>query len=131
MEKLGTVTEILGENMVVSVVRDSACGDNCAACGLCGNAREMTVKLKNSQGFEVGDMVRLLSDDKAVLGSSALGYISLTALLIGGGVVGGMLGNDWFAFAGALVGLGLGVAVLKLFFKNKIDIEIQKIGNDE
>ena len=130
MEKLGTVKEVRGEDMIVSVVRDSACGENCAACGLCGNGREMTVTLKNTKGFKKGDRVRLLSDDKKVMKSSAIGYLSLTALLIGGGAVGGVLGGDWAAFGGAVAGLALGVAVLKLFFKNKIDIDIQKINQD-
>ena len=57
MEKYGTVSEIQGEYMVVSVVRDSACGDNCAACGLCGNGREMTVRFKNTGNFQKGDRV--------------------------------------------------------------------------
>ena len=130
MEKLGTVKEVRGEDMIVSVVRDSACGENCAACGLCGNGREMTVTLKNTKGFKQGDRVRLLSDDKKVMKSSALGYLSLTTLLIGGGVVGGVLGGDWAAFGGAIAGFALGVGALKLFFKNKIDIEIQKINQD-
>ncbi|MBQ7097320.1 MAG: SoxR reducing system RseC family protein [Clostridia bacterium] len=129
MEKLGTVKEVLGADMIVSVVRDSACGDNCAACGLCGNSREMTVRLKNTKGFKRGDRVRLVSEDKKVLGNSALGYLSLTALLIAGGVIGGIFGGDWAAFCGAAVGLALGIGALKLFFKDKIDIEVQKVEN--
>ncbi len=129
MEKFGTVKELHGADMIVSVVRDSACGDNCAACGLCGNSREMTVRLKNTNGFKQGDRVRLVSEDKKVLGNSALGYLSLTALLISGGVIGGILGGDWTAFCGAIVGLALGIGALKLFFKNKMDIEVQKVEN--
>lgn len=129
MEKLGTVKELLGTDMIVSVVRDSACGDNCAACGLCGNSREMTVRLKNTKNFKQGDRVRLVSEDKKLLGNSALGYLSLTALLIAGGVIGGIFGGDWAAFCGAIAGLAVGVGALKLFFKNKIDIDIQKVEN--
>lgn len=127
MEKYGTVSEIQGEYMVVTVVRDSACGDNCAACGLCGNGREMTVRFKNTGNFEKGDRICMTTEDKKVLGNSALGYLSLTVLLIAGGVVGGILGGDWAAFGGAVVGLALGIGVLKLFFKNKFDVEITKI----
>ena len=131
MEKFGTVSEIQGEYMVVTVVRDSACGDNCAACGLCGNGREMTVRFKNTGDFKKGDRVCLISDDKKVMGNSALGYLSLTVLLISGGVVGGIIGGDWGAFGGAIVGIALGIGVLKLFFKNKFDIDIKKIDSDE
>ena len=129
MEKLGTVKEVIGADIIVSVVRDSACGDNCAACGLCGNGREMTVRLKNTKGFEIGDRVRLVAEDKKVLGNSALGYLSLTALLIAGGVIGGILGGDWAAFCGAIAGLAVGVGALKLFFKDKFDIDVQKVEN--
>ncbi len=127
MEKLGTVTEVSGEYMTVAITRDSACGDNCAACGLCGNNREMTVELKNTKNFRKGDRVCLVSDDKTVLRNSALGYLSLTALLIAGGVAGGILGGDWAAFGGAVLGLAIGIGVLRLFFKNKIDIDVQKV----
>ena len=127
MEKYGTVSEIQGEYMVVSVVRDSACGDNCAACGLCGNGREMTVRFKNTGNFQKGDRVCMITEDKKVLGNSALGYLSLTVLLVAGGVIGGIVGGDWAAFGGAIGGLALGVGALKLFFKNKLDIEIKKI----
>lgn len=127
MEKFGTVTEIQGEYMVVSVVRDSACGDNCAACGLCGNSREMTVKLKNTKNFKAGDKIRLVSEDKRIVGQSAVGYLSLTVLLIAGGVVGGIIGGDWAAFGGAILGFGVGVGVLKLFFVNKCVVETEKL----
>ncbi len=127
MEKMGTVTRISGENMTVTITRDSACGDNCAACGLCGNNREMTVELKNTKNFSEGDKVWLVSEDKKILGNSALGYLSLTALLIAGGVVGGILGGDWAAFGGAFVGLSLGILALRLFFKNKVDIDVQRV----
>ena len=130
MEKMGTIKDVCGDDMVVLVVRDSACGENCAACGLCGNGREMTVTLKNTKDFKKGDRVRLLSDDKKVMKSSAVGYLSLTALLIGGGAVGGVLGGDWAAFGGAIAGLALGIVVLKMFFKNKIDIDVQKVNQD-
>ncbi len=127
MEKLGTVKETSGNYMTVTIHRDSACGDNCAACGLCGNSREMTLKLKNTGNFAVGDTIRLISDDKKFLGLSATGYLSLTALLILGAVLGGILGGDWFAFGGGLVGMLLGVLVLRLFFTDKIEVTTEKV----
>ncbi len=127
MEKSGTVIKTKGEYIEVSVTRDSACGESCAACGLCSNSREMRVTLKNTQGLRVGDKVRLISDDKKVLGHSATGYLSLTALLILGGVIGGILGGDWAAFLGAILGLVLGICALRLFFTKNIEITIEKI----
>ena len=127
MEKLGTVKELSGNYMTVTIHRDSACGDNCAACGLCGNSREMTLRLKNTGNFAVGDTIRLISDDKKFLGNSAAGYLSLTALLILGAVLGGILGGDWFAFGGGIVGIILGLLVLRLFFTDKIEITTEKV----
>ena len=113
--------------MLVTIHRDSACGDNCAACGLCGNSREMSVRLKNTKGFTPGDTVRLISDDSKFLGHSAAGYLSLTALLIVGAILGGILGGDWFAFGGGLLGILLGIVILKLFFSDKIEITTEKV----
>ncbi len=127
MEKYGTVKETSGGFMNVTILRDSACGDNCAACGLCGNGREMTLRLKNTKGFRTGDKIRLTSSDKAFLKHSAAGYLSLTALLVAGGVIGSLFGGDWMAFVGALVGLALGIMVLKLFFTEKLEIETEKV----
>ncbi len=127
MEKYGTVKETSDGYMDVTILRDSACGENCAACGLCGNGREMTLRLKNTKGFKAGDKIRLTSSDKSFLKHSAAGYLSLTALLIAGGVTGSLLGGDWMAFVGAIAGLALGILVLKLFFTDKLEIETEKV----
>ena len=127
MEKFGTVKSISGEYMTISIVRDSACGDNCAACGLCGNNRLMSLRMKYQNGFQVGDKVRLISDDNNVVSHSAIGYLSLTFLLIFGATIGGILGGDWFAFCGGLLGLFIGILILKLFFTEKMEIAIEKI----
>ena len=126
MEKTGFVSKINGENITVSVNRDSACGENCAACGLCSN-REMSVRLKNPGGLSVGDKVRLISDDRIFVGHSALGYALLTLLMILGGTLGTASGNEWIAFGCALLGLGMGIVILKLFFKKNMEIKVEKI----
>ena len=127
MEKLGTVKEISGSFMTVTIHRDSACGDNCAACGLCGNNREMSITLKNNGNFVVGDTLRIISDDRKFLGHSAVGYLSLTVLLIVGAVIGGIFGGDWFAFGGGLMGVLLGILILRLFFTDKVEITTEKV----
>ena len=127
MEKYATVTKNLGKDMYVTILRDSACGDNCAACGLCGNGREMTIRLKNTGDFKAGDKIRLITSDKSFLKHSAAGYLSLTALLIAGGVIGSLLGGDWMAFVGAIVGTAVGIVVLKLFFADKFEIVTEKV----
>ncbi len=126
MQKYGTVTEISEGYMNVTIKRDSACGDNCAACGLCGNSHEMTVRLKNTGNFKSGDRIRLVSSDKSFLKHSAAGYLGLTALLIAGATAGSLLGGDWEAFWGAILGTALGIIVLRLFFTDKIEITTEK-----
>ncbi len=125
MEKTGVVKASDGCNITVAVVRDSACGENCAACGLCGNLREMTVEVKNTEGFREGDTVRLVSDDKAVFGRSILGYASLTAMLIGGAAAGNALGGDVCAFIGAVLGVAVGVGVVRICARHCGDLEIR------
>ena len=127
MEKTGIVISSKNEYVEVSVTRDSACGDSCAACGLCSNSREMRVTLKNTLGLKPGDKVRLISDDKKVLRHSATGYLSLTALLIAGGVLGGVLGGDWAAFLGAILGLFVGIRILRMFFTKSMEITVKKL----
>ncbi|MBQ9757222.1 MAG: SoxR reducing system RseC family protein [Clostridia bacterium] len=126
MKKFGTVTKTEGDKAVVTIIRDSACGENCAACGICKNSKEMTIIIPN-EGFNVGDKVCLTTDDKTFLKSSALGYLSLTALLIAGGAIGGKLGGDWTAFLGALIGVLLGVVLIRCFFAEKIEIKTEKV----
>ncbi len=126
MEKLGVVTKTNGNYMDIKVHRDSACGENCAACGLCQN-REMTITLKNTGGFLTGDEVRLLSEDKRILKFSALGYLSLTLLLLLGGAVGTALGSEWLAFILAAIFLFAGVFVLRKISPKSVEIIAKKI----
>ena len=127
MEKYGVVTNVSGNYAEVTVTRDSACGGNCSSCGLCENNRAMTVKIKNTGDFKKGDKLRLTSDTKTFVSHSALGYLSLTILMIAGAVVGGMLGNEWFYFWGGIIGILIGILVIRIFFSNKLEIKAEKI----
>lgn len=126
MEKTGVVRKVDNEYAYIVIERDSSCGENCAACGLCAN-REMTVKIKNTKGFEKGDKVRLKTDDKKFLKGSAIGYLLLTALLIVGGLLGSLISGEWTAFFGALIMLAVGVIIIRKFFTKKLDVEAEKI----
>ncbi len=126
MEKSGTVAAIHGNMAKINITRDSACGENCAACGLCQN-RKMTITLPTVEGLGVGDEVRLLSCDSAFLKNTALGYLSLTILLILGGALGSVLGNEWLAFLLAIVFVCIGVLVIRRFCRKGYKIHIEKI----
>lgn len=126
MEKSGIVTKVDGKHVEVKVKRDSACGENCAACGLCKN-KEMTLNFETTEKFMLGEEVRLFADDKTFLKGSAVGYLSLTGLLVLGGIVGALMGSDLFAFVMSIVFLAAGIVVLKLLKPKSLEIKIEKI----
>ena len=126
MEKLGRVENIYNNMAEIKIFRDSACGDNCAACGLCPN-REMSVTLPTVSELEIGDEVRLVSDNSRFVKKTGLGYLSLTLLLIFGGVLGTLMGGEWLGFLLALIFVCVGVLVIRKFFSKGVEIRIEKI----
>lgn len=126
MEKIGKVLKISGNIAEIIITRDSACGENCAACGLCQN-RELTVKLAVPDDIQAGDTVRLLAEDKGILRLSAVGYLSLTVLLFLGATVGTLLGSEWLAFLLSILFVALGVSVLKLIPPKTPQIRVEKL----
>lgn len=125
MEKLGTVLSVQSGTAKIKITRDSACGDNCAACGLC-DMREMVVELPVGDDINQGDRVLLVAKNSAFLKNSALGYITLTLLLILGAVVGAKLGGDILSFLTALIFVGLGVLALRFIPNKKTEIKVEK-----
>ncbi len=126
MEKIGRVEKILNNIAEIKIYRDSACGDNCAACGLCPN-RELAVSLPAVSGLAEGDEVKLVSDSSSFVRISGLGYLSLTFLLILGGISGTALGGEWLGFLFALLFVFFGVLVIRKFFSKGIKIHIEKL----
>ena len=127
MEKTGTVLRIKNNEAEIVITRDSACGENCAACGICKNAKETTITVKNSIGLKKGDSVKLITDDKSFLLRSAAAYLSLTALLVLGGVLGERLFGDWGAFCTAIIFAAAGLFVLRRFIKKDMNIKVVKM----
>lgn len=126
MEKIGKVLKISDGIADIIITRDSACGENCAACGLCQN-RELSVKLAVPDDVKVGDSVKLYSEDKGILKLSALGYLTLTILLFLGGALGTMLGSEWLAFLLSILFVGLGVLILKIASPKGPQIHVEKV----
>ena len=126
MEKTGKVKKIRNGVAEIEVYRDSACGENCAACGLCGG-KQLLVSLAVNDTVLVGDTVRLITDDKKILGLSALGYLSLTALIILGAVLGTALGGEWLGFLISVILLFCGVGMLKKLSPKPEHISVEKI----
>ena len=126
MEKIGKVVKINNGIADILITRDSACGENCAACGLCQN-KELLVSLSVSCDISVGDSVRLCSEDKGILKLSALGYLTLTILLFLGGIVGTMLKSEWLAFFLSILFVCLGVLILKVIKPKGPTIHVEKV----
>ena len=127
MERDGTVVYADGNTVKIKVKRDSACGENCAACGLCAN-REQTIELANTQNLKVGDKVRLESSDKSFVYRSAIGYLLLTASLILGAALGHIIWkNELASVLGAVILLCIALLGIKIFCKSDIEIKVEKL----
>lgn len=83
MLQTGIVKKLNNNTADVEITRSSACGDNCASCGLCPG-RTATVTAVNEPNAKVGDTVIIDMSDKKVLGAAALVYIAPLAALIAG-----------------------------------------------
>lgn len=125
MTKSGTVLSVHSGTAKIRITRDSACGDNCAACGLC-DMREMVIELPVDDDINVGDRVVLITKNSTFLKNSALGYITLTALLILGAIIGARIGGDVLSFAMALAFVGIGVLTLRLIPQKNTEIKVEK-----
>ncbi len=126
MEKLGKVKKIENSIAEIEIERDSACGENCAACGLCGN-KQLTVSLPVDSTISAGDTVKLVAKDSKILWLSAVGYLSLTILILLGAVLGTRLGGEWLGFLGAFVLLFAGILILRKLAPKPGQIHVEKI----
>ena len=90
MVQTGLIKKLHGNIADVEIHRSTACGDNCASCGLC-NGRTTIVKAANAAGAAEGDTVVIDMADKKVLGAAFLVYIVPLVLLVAGYFIGSAL----------------------------------------
>ncbi len=81
METYGIVKATAGRTAVVKVIRESACGGNCASCNACGK-KEIETVVKNPIGAQWGDFVRINTSGKKVLQSAFFLYLLPILLFI-------------------------------------------------
>lgn len=125
MDAVGIVKAVKGNMIEVEIPRKSACGDNCASCGMC-NMKDAVITVKNTPNAKAGDRVHLLADDSSFVKRAAVGYLLLTVMLIVGGVIGNLLGGEWMSFLCGILAALLTLLLFRKFFKKEIEIEIVK-----
>lgn len=126
MEKLGKVRKIENGIAEIEIERDSACGENCAACGLCGG-KQLVVSLPVDSTISAGDTVKLAIKDSKILWLSAVGYLSLTILILAGAALGTHFGREWLGFLLAFILLVCGVLILRKAAPKPGHIHVEKI----
>lgn len=104
MERMVTVLSLNSDGTAEVVgSRSSACGENCAHCGGCGEGQKsIRVTAYNPIGAKPGDRVFMESSTAQVMALAYLVYLMPAVLLLAGCAIKGLLGG--------LLGLGLGIA---------------------
>lgn len=92
MREIGIVTELCCDMAKVTVLRRSACGENCASCKGGCTPTMTVITAKNEAGAMCGDRVAVEISDKRALWAAVLVYILPLAALILGAAVGRVLG---------------------------------------
>lgn len=80
MNKTGTVLKKETGKSLVLIFRDSACGDNCAGCGVC--SREKTVWVKDDTDSRKGDRVEIFLERKSFLLMCFMAYVLPLAVML-------------------------------------------------
>lgn len=117
-ESEALVTKLAGEFAVVEVdALPSACG-KCGDKGGCGKpqAGPRRYAVRNTVGARVGDRVILSVPEGTVLKAAALSYLMPLVFVIGGAAAAmAAFGDGLPAVGGAVCGLALGLAVLRVW----------------
>ena len=92
MKKSGYVESVYGNNAVVRIKRDSACGDNCGNCSGCNLA--VSVDALNYINAKQGDKVEVEMNSKTVIGTAFMVYIIPLVVLIIGYIIGDYIFNN-------------------------------------
>ncbi len=123
MKNNGVISEINGKKAKIKVLRESACGGNCASCSGCELKNHfIDADIEKEFNFtpKVGDKVLITMDDKLFYTYAIFGYGIFVLFLIVGAVLGWSLyKNENSALIGSALGIVVAFALVKLIFKNK------------
>ncbi len=132
MKNNGVISEINGKKAKIKVLRESACGGNCASCSGCelkNHFVDADIEKEFSFSPKVGDKVQITMDEKLFYTYAILGYGIFVLFLIVGAVLGwSFYKNENSAIIGGALGIIAGFFVVKLIFKNKkTGLKVSKI----
>lgn len=117
MTQVATVERITGENRAeISVLRQSACGGNCAGCSGCGGSTApILVEAVNLIQARPGQKVIVESSTRKTLGIAVLVYIIPVILFLTGYLAASALTDCvtvQYAFGGLLFFVGVAMAIV-------------------
>lgn len=115
MTQTATVRRIVSARKAeVAVLRETACGHDCASCGGCksGERPEVLALAENAAGAVPGDTVLVESASSRVLGIAAVVYLVPFLLFFGGYFLAGAMGQpDTASIVWGVAGIVLGAVV--------------------
>ena len=128
MKKRGFVSKVNEDSINVVVIRESACGGNCASCGSC-ESKPIDLTLKTDKNYCVGDIVELEIDDSKYVGLLVLMYLLPLIALFIGFMLSAFVLSDIFNYESDLINVMFGfIFLLITFFINR---NIDKKSNTE
>lgn len=128
MKKRGFVSKVNEDSINVVVIRESACGGNCASCGSC-ESKPIDLTLKTDKNYCVGDIVELEIDDSKYVGLLVLMYLLPLIALFIGFMLSAFVLSDIFNYESDLINVMVGfIFLLITFFINR---NIDKKSNTE
>ncbi|MEE1013759.1 MAG: SoxR reducing system RseC family protein [Clostridia bacterium] len=121
MEQIGYVVEVLGTDVKVRVVRESACGGNCGACHGCpSGAVFVTCANDIDVPFMVGEEVVVEMPAKQFFGGTLGSYGIMTLCMLLGAILGYLLTKyEAVSVLGGFLGLVVGILLMRVFFQGR------------
>ena len=119
MEQTGYVVEVLGADVKVRVMRESACGGNCGACHGCPSGA-VFITCANDAGtpFKVGEEVIVEMPTKQFFGGTLGSYGIMTLSMLFGAILGYLLTkHEAVSVLGGFLGLTAGILLMRVCFQ--------------
>lgn len=123
MIKYGKVISIKDDKAIVSIKRDTTCGENCAHCSGGCSVPYVNIEANNIEGINIGDTVEVTSDNINFLKYALILYgvplvIMVTVIFVANAIFKGENGEIISCVLG-LLSLALSFVILKIYDKKE------------